>query len=790
MAADDPESAVVLYAGRGPAIDPGGRFRLERVAPGSVAEHAAFADCVVLEEPGCGLAALERLRGTSVPTVLYDRTGDPAIAARATRLGVTEYVTDEGEGRPIDRIAGVAGVSGPPPEGRRHEAAVRSLRRTIADGTQSFEESVEAILEAGRERFGASWGALAEIDNASYSVVVAAGGIDPEPTVLEGTLCRRTARFDGPCCLPDTGCALRSGDVTGVFDRLGSYLGATVHVGGERYGTVWFGSESSRGAYSGAERRFVELLAGVLGERIEADRQRRAQQAGVARHRRAIDALAEAGQSLRVAGTAAEIADIAAETAERIADLEISAVRLFDDGARVAAAEDSGDALSEDRERPSGAEPSRGELVIGDGSGDVGGVTRSATVALGERGALSVDDGAGSITKAERRRLALLATLVESALHRLDGEAVSSGGDAGSDEATTPGPPTPATDADEDRRRGRFGHLFDALPDAVVDVEFVDGEPIVRRVNDAFEETFGYDEVAVSDTPLAEAIVPPEGSPEVERLDGTASRQSHETVEVERLTAEGRRTFLFRGFSYRYEGTERGFGIYTDVTGRLEQERRLRVLHRVLRHNLRNEMTAVIGYANILAEEAQMEEYQTQAEQIYERAMNVSKLGEQVRRIQQALDIDRQWVALDPEPLVTDLAERFRSNYPEATIRVSSDDPGEAVADELLKIAIENLIENAVEHHPEAATVDIELTADGGWIDITVADDGAGIPERERAVVSGTREITQLDHSVGLGLWLSRWIVSGVNGQLLFGDCECGSEVTLRLRRADDRDEE
>jgi FOG: GAF domain len=288
MAADNPEAAVVLYAGRGPAIDPDGRFRLEHVTPGSVAEHAAFADCVVLEEPGEGLAALGRLRGTSVPTVLYDRTGDPAVAARATRLGVTEYVTDDGEGRPIDRIAAVAGVSGPPPEDRRREAAVRSLRRTVTDGAQSSEESVEAILEAGRERFSASYGALAEIDSASYSVVVAAGGIDPEPTVLEGTLCRRTARLDGPCCLPDTGRALRSRDVTGVFDRLGSYLGATVHVGDERYGTVWFGSESSRGAYSGAERRFVELLAGLLGERIEADRQRRAQQAGVARHRRAV----------------------------------------------------------------------------------------------------------------------------------------------------------------------------------------------------------------------------------------------------------------------------------------------------------------------------------------------------------------------------------------------------------------------------------------------------------------------------------------------------------------------
>ena len=785
MADGDHGGAVVLYVGRGPAIDPDGRFRLERVEPGSVAEHAATADCVVLEEPGSGLAALERLREASVPTVLYDRSGDPAVAARATRLGVTEYVTDDAEGRPIDRIAAVAGVSGPPPEERRREAAMRSLRDAVAAGSRPFGESVEGILEAGRERFGASVGALAEIDGTAYSITASVGEIDSEPTVLGGALCRRTVRLGGPCCLPDTGRALGCGDVTGVFDRLGSYLGATVDAGGERYGTVWFGSESPRAVHSGAERRFVELLADVLGERIEAERRQRARQASADRHRRAVGALADAGRSLRAAASPAEIAEIAAETAERIADLEISAVRLFEGGSRVASADDGDGSPIGNGDRPSGTEPSRGELVIGDGSGDVGGGTRPATVTLGERGALSVDDGAGSIAEVERRRLALLATLVESALNRLDGEGASGGDGEGNGGATTSNLPSTAPTADESGgRRGRFGHLFDALPDAVVDVEFVEGEPIVRRVNDAFEETFGYEEAAVSDTSLAEVVVPPEGDPEVERLDGSGPRREPETVEVERLTAEGRRTFLFRGFSYHHGGVERGFGIYTDVTGRLEQERRLRVLHRVLRHNLRNEMTAVIGYANMLADEATIEEHRMQAERIYERAMNVSKLGEQVRRIQQALDIDRQWVALDPEPLVADLAERFRANYPEATVRVSSDDPGKAVADELLKIAIENLIENAVEHHPGAATVDIELTADEEWVDITVADDGSGIPERERAIVSGTREITQLDHSVGLGLWLSRWIVSGVNGQLLFGDCECGSEVTLRLRRA------
>jgi signal transduction histidine kinase len=198
-------------------------------------------------------------------------------------------------------------------------------------------------------------------------------------------------------------------------------------------------------------------------------------------------------------------------------------------------------------------------------------------------------------------------------------------------------------------------------------------------------------------------------------------------------------------------------------------------------------MTAIAGYADILAENAGSQEAREQAEKIYDRATNVSELGEQVRRIEQALDIDRQPAPLDPERLIGEIVDWFRSNVPEATIRIDADENSRIVADELLKIAVENLLENAIEHHPDAATIDIEIrTVDDTWVDISISDDGPGIPEREQAVVSGDRRITQLDHSMGLGLWISRWIVRGIDGRFLFGDCEDGSEVILRLPRTDE----
>ena len=57
-------------------------------------------------------------------------------------------------------------------------------------------------------------------------------------------------------------------------------------------------------------------------------------------------------------------------------------------------------------------------------------------------------------------------------------------------------------------RDPRFRHLFDDVPDAVVEFEFVDGEPVVRAVNDAFVDLFGYDREETLGEPLNEFIVP------------------------------------------------------------------------------------------------------------------------------------------------------------------------------------------------------------------------------------------------------------------------------------------
>ncbi|WP_254839969.1 sensor histidine kinase [Natronomonas marina] len=378
----------------------------------------------------------------------------------------------------------------------------------------------------------------------------------------------------------------------------------------------------------------------------------------------------------------------------------------------------------------------------------------------------------------------------------LDGETVAdrvveaavasgSGVEGGRCAATTdPGGPPDAGGSGDHRQ---FARLFDGLPDAVVDAEFVDGQPVVRSVNDAFEEIFGYDAADVRGESVNALLVPEEYAEEASRIDRRAATAGHSINEVERLTDRGRRTFLFRWLRYPTAGdARRGFGIYTDVTRRKRQQRRLRVLHRVLRHNLRNEITAMTGYIDLLEEVAEAPETERYVEGLRGRAESIAALGEQAQHIEEAFDEEhRVKSAVDPAAVAGTVLARYREEHPAATVEFSApDDAPMALADRLLERAVDAVVENAFEHHDGTPAVEATVEPHGDrWVDVVVSDDGPGIPERERRILSGEREITQLDHSMGLGLWVARWVVEGVGGRLRFDDREDGTTVRLRLQR-------
>ena len=79
-------------------------------------------------------------------------------------------------------------------------------------------------------------------------------------------------------------------------------------------------------------------------------------------------------------------------------------------------------------------------------------------------------------------------------------------------------------------------------------------------------------------------------------------------------------------------------------------------------------------------------------------------------------------------------------------------------------------------------SIDAAIDPDRGAVTIRVADDGPGIPEAIREVISGDAPITQLRHNSGIGLWIVAWVVEAYGGTVGFEPGIDGEGTTVRLR--------
>lgn len=216
--------------------------------------------------------------------------------------------------------------------------------------------------------------------------------------------------------------------------------------------------------------------------------------------------------------------------------------------------------------------------------------------------------------------------------------------------------------------------------------------------------------------------------------------------------------------------------VLRDVTERRRHRQRLSVLHRILRHNLRNEMTVIRGHAEGIAGE-----YREPAGAIAEsatRVMDLSDKAAQIERLAEGDDGDPPAVCLSAT--VEDTVRSLRDEYP-GTSFVVRDLPAVAFGSPA-GTAIHNLVENAAEHNTnEEPRVTIEAALEGEAVRVSVADNGPGIPPIERRVLQGDGE-TPLRHGSGIGLWLVNWTVELLGGSIEFAENEpAGSVVTLRL---------
>jgi len=225
-------------------------------------------------------------------------------------------------------------------------------------------------------------------------------------------------------------------------------------------------------------------------------------------------------------------------------------------------------------------------------------------------------------------------------------------------------------------------------------------------------------------------------------------------------------------------------GVLRDVSDRRRREQRLTVLNRALRHDLRNSMHVILANAELIQRTVSAPDLDSKLQTIQSRAEEINTLSEKAREIEQTLgERAESRKRIDLPGLLTDQVEWFREQYPDVQITLDAPDHAWIYGTELVDVAVENLVENSVEHAPDP-TIDVTVTSDDETVTVRVSDDGPGIPEKERRVVSKGTE-TPLDHASGLGLWLVAWITRDSGGEIVFEDAGSGSVVTLAFDRAE-----
>ncbi|MDS0243661.1 ATP-binding protein [Haloferax sp. S2CR25-2] len=249
----------------------------------------------------------------------------------------------------------------------------------------------------------------------------------------------------------------------------------------------------------------------------------------------------------------------------------------------------------------------------------------------------------------------------------------------------------------------------------------------------------------------------------------------------------GTRTFSIETSEIIYgRGVTGKIVVLSDITALKEREEELdllkQVLSRIFRHNIRNDLNVIAGFAAIIRDSTSGETAQS-ADRIHTRAMKVVEQAAKARKIETVLS----YTETDQRPLDEYLSKVEQSVSAEWLTHVSFDVDDVVVdAHPRFDLALAELIENAVSHHAGDDPITVRVTTDLSptAATIIVEDNGPGLPPSEFAVLEAGEE-TDLEHGSGIGLWLVYWIVSRSNGTLSVRASESGTQVRIRLNRAD-----
>lgn len=361
-------------------------------------------------------------------------------------------------------------------------------------------------------------------------------------------------------------------------------------------------------------------------------------------------------------------------------------------------------------------------------------------------------------------------------------------------------------------------HTLSTVLGNLNDIVFqTDAEGRFSFLNDAWEERTGY---AIADTLGQPFLQFAAGDTEALRgrfANAAPQGSDQSALQIEIECATGRvRHFEVRGrMTFDADGVRTGSaGTMTDVTdtvryheergareaaeaARAEAERMARLQHAFLAnmsHELRTPLTAIIGCADILADEApeDLREFSSSILSAGERLMTTLSSILDFAQIEAGRMVAHP-SALDLGPFVrtaiAPLASQAQAKGLTLALRLAPDLPLAVTDPDLLGRALTNLLGNAIKF-TEQGTVSVHIRHDADRLQIEVQDTGIGISEAAQAHLFTPFHQASDGHGrthegSGLGLAVTRRVVDLLGGSIAVESAEGqGSCFRIELPRS------
>ncbi|MGE0861157.1 MAG: ATP-binding protein [Gammaproteobacteria bacterium] len=228
-----------------------------------------------------------------------------------------------------------------------------------------------------------------------------------------------------------------------------------------------------------------------------------------------------------------------------------------------------------------------------------------------------------------------------------------------------------------------------------------------------------------------------------------------------------------------------------DAVVHMESERLRNSLLAALSHDLKTPLTALAGLADSLhlagppLAPAQTEIAVSIREEALRTSTMVMNLLEMARLQSGDVRLQREWQPL--EEVIGGALRARAAMLAHHTVHV--DLPADLPLVEFDSLLMErvfcNLLENAAKYTPSGSTIEIAAANRGDWIEITVADNGPGLPAgREHLLFEkfSRGQETSTVGGVGLGLSIVRAVLEAHGGQVSAANrASGGAVITLRL---------